>query len=230
MTDTSLEEKTQEELEREAAFNRFINSEARGWWPWPGKAYRATFAHEAFNVLPREEDLVAFERLDFRRRQLVLVKLRRLESKISLKTLPTLIPFIAITAVIPSWGLRVIDPSSQPEQYMGLIYTSTLAILGMLVALGITGLFHTRSEAHHTAWMEALKDSHALKTKMDEEDRKADREAAATAEAASQLPEPEVVKAKEAAPTPSPVARAVQNAAASPPTPSASPTPISGMD
>lgn len=103
MTDTSLEE-NQEELEREAAFKRFTNEVPKGWWQPAGKAYKETFAHQAFKVLPQEKDLSEFERLDFRQRQLVLVKLRRLESQISLKTLPTVIPFVAITAVYLAGG------------------------------------------------------------------------------------------------------------------------------
>ena len=76
MTDTFLEEKTQEELDREEVFKRFMNEVPKRWWQPVGKAYKDgqayidTFAHQAFTVLPQEKDLREFEALGFRQRQL----------------------------------------------------------------------------------------------------------------------------------------------------------------
>jgi hypothetical protein len=149
--------------------------------------YKVTLAHLAFAGLPQEKDLVDFERLDFRERQLVLARLRQLESRVNLKTLPTVIPFIAFIGVIAGWGFKTIDPAQQIGSYLILIGSLALVIVGTLVGILFAGKAHTSNEACYTAWVEALKDSHTLKTKMDEEDRKAERDAAAKAEVAASL-------------------------------------------
>ena len=188
MTNTSLEEITQEELDREEAFKRFMNEVPKRWWQPAGRAYKDgqaykdTLAHQAFTVLPQEKDLRDFEKLGFRQRQLVLARLRQLESDVNLKTLPTVIPFIAFIGVVAGWGFKTIDPAQQIGSYLILIGSLTAVIVGTLVAILLAGKAHTRKEACYTAWVEALKDSHTLKTKMDEEDRKAERDAAAKAE------------------------------------------------
>lgn len=135
---------------------------------------KATLQYHAFNYIPTRTNLDDFESLPWRQRQLALARLRRLESEVNLKPLPAVVPLIVIVSSIGGVSLSLVQKDT------GLYYSilAGFAIFVLIAALVILyGIkHHTSKEACLTAWTEAFKDSHALRTKIEEEDRKANKD------------------------------------------------------
>lgn len=160
-----------------------IDMKRKPWWLFrPYAENRITLEHHALKYVPEPRDLDCFEALDWRARQIVLARLRRLESEVNLK--PLSIPLALFSAVIVLMGiqLRVLsgDPTSDPNADPGLFWVVMAVLFALLlvigIALGIAISIHQRKESCLSAWTEALTDSHTLQTKIEEESRKAKSE------------------------------------------------------
>jgi hypothetical protein len=140
--------------------------------PWRQRLTNGTtLDYQALTYVPTDTDLGLFEDLSWRKRQIVLARLRRLESEVNLKPLPAVVPLVAVAVAIAGLTLASTEGTSFYEVMQSGI-TVFVLIAAFVLLIGVRR--HTRKEACLNAWTEAFKDSHAFKTKMEEEKRKAD--------------------------------------------------------
>lgn len=143
------------------------------WWLFlPCGENRITLEYHALKYVPEEHDLERFEQLGWRRRQLILARLRRLESEVNLK--PLSIPVALLSAGVVITGIQIRALQDDPAAFWTMVtgVLSFLAIFGILLIPLMR--VHMRKEACLTAWTEAFKDSHTLRTKIEEENRKSE--------------------------------------------------------
>lgn len=132
--------------------------------------FRGTLEHRVARELPDAGHLNSFERLSFRERQLVLMRLHRLQSAVNLKPLPLAMGLFSAALGFNALLIRAVANDTTVVTWV-LFGTSIL-----LATLGVAMLFmiprFTKTDAHLTAWTETFKDSHAKQTKVEEEKRK----------------------------------------------------------
>lgn len=133
-------------------------------------AFKWTLEHRVSRELPESGHLNRFEDLPFRKRQLVLMRLHKLQSTVNLKPLP--IAMGLFSAALATLALLIRSMKGY-EWLVGWILFATFILLGItgVIMLVMIPAF-TKTDANLTAWTEAFKDSHARQTKIEEEKRK----------------------------------------------------------
>lgn len=138
-------------------------------------AFKSTVEYCALRSFPQPGHLNQFEQSSFRERQQFLMRLHKLQSTVNLKPLPIALALLsgllAMAAVMIRW---MGDPLLAGGTLLGAFVF--LLILSILMLLKIRE--YRQLDAYLTVWTEAFKDSHARQTKIEEEERKAQRDAA----------------------------------------------------
>lgn len=157
-----------EELEKQDEIREFDNLRAEVKKGSTG--YEQTLERRADRELPQRGHLNRFEDLSFRERQILLMRLHKLQSTVNLKPLP--IAMGLFSGALGALALLI-------RSMTGYEWLAGILLLVVFIILAITGVImlrmipaFTKADAHLTAWTEAFKDSHARKTKIEEEQRK----------------------------------------------------------
>ncbi|MEJ1180422.1 MULTISPECIES: hypothetical protein [unclassified Pseudarthrobacter] len=146
-------------------------------WKLPWHQYEvngATLEYQAVHYLPTGETLEEFEEMEWTERQLVLARLRRRESEVNTKALPIIAPLVALLIVLFNVLLGVVEKGTVEFIIVLAFINASVVGLAFTAAIGVTS--HNKKDACFTAWVEAFEDVHALKTKKEEEGRKAGME------------------------------------------------------
>lgn len=118
---------------------------------------------------PTRQQLHGFERAPFRERQMLLARLHGLQAKTSPKFIPIAMGYLAATVALAALMLREMMPTQ-----IGQLLASIVLVL--ILFLGLYLLWEnprsSRRDANLASWVESFKDSHALATEKEKEQRK----------------------------------------------------------
>ncbi|MDP9696180.1 UNVERIFIED_ORG: hypothetical protein J2X79_003759 [Arthrobacter globiformis] len=113
---------------------------------------------------PFREALEQFEALSWRDQQLIMTRVRIREQAVSLKLLPLAMGIFTIfIGGVVTWVIRT--PNLPEIGLLGL----TLGAAGVLAAIRFAMGYFQKQDAHFNSWADALKESHGLRTKAEEE-------------------------------------------------------------